>query len=97
MHDWLARWGIAMLLVVGGLWLLCLILLQVYIEPGGAGSIRCGRPWQASEVEDFLEDACGDAVASRRRVMVIPALAVGAGLVLAAARRRSPGDDDRSG
>lgn len=51
----------AALTLTGMLWLLVLLLLPIYIEPGN-GDINCGRPWRAAPMEDFLRSDCHRAI-----------------------------------
>ena len=90
-RDRLVLLGFALLLV-GGLWLIALLAMPIYTEPGDAGSIRCGRSWRSDQVEVFLEDSCHDAVVSRRAALVFPASLIVVGLAVVLVRKQR-GDD----
>lgn len=82
-----------MLATIGALWLVVLLLLPIYIEPGN-GSIGCGRPWRATPVETFLRSDCEHAVRNRRMALIPPGVLAGVGgILLVIAPRKSRSDD----
>ena len=60
------------LVMIAALWVVILLILPVYVEPGN-GSLDCGRPWRAAKTESFLEPSCHRAIERRRAVLLVPA------------------------
>jgi hypothetical protein len=69
---------------------IALLFWPIYIEPGEAGSISCGRLWDPARMESILEGACESAIEQRREaVLVAPLLVVAGSAVVVVGRRRA--------
>ena len=77
-----------MIAVCGALWLMALLWVNVYIEPGLAGNIGCGQVWESPRVEDFLVQDCRRAIDHRRAELPVPIVVIGIGVAVVLLTRK---------